>query len=79
MRARLRGRHTIITQIQCYPPTNDSEDTDKDAFYQQLQAEIDAVPRNDLTIVMGDLNAKVGSNMYCDTDVAPRMKRGEAD
>ena len=66
MRARLTGRHTNITLIQCYPSTNDGEDTDKDAFYQQLQAEVDAVPRHDLSIVMGDLNAKVGSdNMYC--------------
>ena len=44
-----------------------SEDTDKDVFYQQPQAEVDAVPRHDLTIVMGDLNAKVGRvNMRCD-------------
>ena len=67
MRARLRGRHTNITLIQCYSPTNDREDTDKDAFYQQLQAEVDAVPHHDLTTLMGDMNAKVGSgNMYCD-------------
>ena len=67
MRSRLRVRHTNITLIQCYATTNDREDTDKDAFYQQLQAEVDAVPRHDLAIVMGDLNAKVGSdNMYCD-------------
>ena len=63
----LRGRHTNITLIQCYAPTNDREDTDKDAFYQKLQTEVDAVPRHDLTIDMGDLNAKVGGdNMYCD-------------
>ena len=67
MIARLRGRHTNITLIQCYAPTNDREDTVNDAFYQQLQAEVDAVPRHDLSIVMGDLNAKVGSdNMYWD-------------
>ena len=68
VRARMRGRHTNITLIQCYAPTNDREDTDKNAFYRQLQAEVDAVPRHDLTIVLGDLNAKVGSdNMYCDS------------
>ena len=66
MRARLRGRHTNITLVKCYTPTNDREDTDKDAFYQQLQAEVDTVPCHDLTIFMGDLNARVGSdNMYC--------------
>ena len=67
MRARLRGRHTNTTLIQYYPPTNDKDDTDKDAFYQQLQAEVDAVLRHYLTIVMGDLNGKIGSdNMYWD-------------
>ena len=39
-----------------------TKNTDKDAFYQQLQADVDAVHRHDLTIVMGDLNAKVGSD-----------------
>ena len=67
MRARLRGRHTNIKLIQCYAPKNDREDTHKDAFHQQLQEEVDVIPRHDLTIVTGDLNAKVGSdNMYCD-------------
>ena len=67
MTARLRGRHTNITLIQCYTLTNDREDTNKNTFYQQLQAEVAMVPRHDLTIVMGDLSIKVGSdNMYCD-------------
>ena len=48
-------------------PQQMSEDTDKDVFYQQPQAEVDAVPRHDLTIVIEELNAKVRSdNMYCD-------------
>ena len=65
MRARLRRRHTI-TLIQCYTSTNDREHPEKDTFYQQLQAEVDTVPCHDLTIFMGDLNARVGSdNMYC--------------
>ena len=67
MSARLRGRHSNITLIQCYAPTNQREDTGKDVFYQQLKADVDAVLHHDLTIVMGDLNTKVGSNnMYCD-------------
>ena len=65
LRARLRGRHTNITLIQCYAPTYDRGDTDKDVFYQQLQAEVDTVPRHDLIIVMRDRNAKVGSDNIC--------------
>ena len=67
MRASLRGRHTNITLIQCYTLTNDREDTNKNTFYQQLQAEVGTALRHDLTIVMGDLDAKGGNdNMYCD-------------
>ena len=47
-----------------------TDDTDKDAFHQQLQAEVDAVPCHGLIMVMGDLNAKVSSDkMYCDRAV----------
>ena len=42
-------------------------DTDTDTFYQQLQAEVDAIPRHDLTTIIGDLNSKIRSdNIYCD-------------
>ncbi|VDP26760.1 unnamed protein product [Schistosoma mattheei] len=46
--------------IQCYAPTNDSNDDIKDQFYERLRSTIEKCPRNDLTILMGDLNAKVG-------------------
>ncbi|VDP36481.1 unnamed protein product [Schistosoma margrebowiei] len=45
--------------IQCYAPTNDSNDDIKDQFYERLQSVIEKCPRKDLTILMGDLNAKV--------------------
>ncbi|VDP83084.1 unnamed protein product [Schistosoma curassoni] len=46
--------------IQCYAPTNDNNDDIKDQFYERLQPIIEKCSRNDLTILMGDLNAKVG-------------------
>ena len=48
--------------IQCYAPTNDSNDRDKEAFYEQLQATLENAHCRDLLLVMGDLNAKVGSD-----------------
>lgn len=59
--ARFNSKHTKMTIIQCYAPTNEAEEETKDIFYQQLQKIINDVPTHDLLILMGDLNAKVGN------------------
>ena len=46
--------------IQGYAPTNDAEEEKKDDFYQQLQAVLDRRGAKDITILMGDFNAKIG-------------------
>ena len=62
IQARLKGRQSNLSIIQCYAPTNDSNDRDKEAFYEQLQATFENVHCRDFLLVMGDLNAKVGSD-----------------
>lgn len=47
--------------ILCYAPTNEAEEEKKTDFYDLLQATIDKAKANDLVLVMGDMNAKVGS------------------
>ena len=48
--------------IQIYSPMNDGSDEDKEAFYEALQKKIDATPLQHLLILLGDANAKVGSD-----------------
>ena len=45
-----------------YAPTSDYDDTDVEAFYEQLQEVLDETPRRDILIVQGDWNAKVGED-----------------
>ena len=58
---RLRGTPVNITIIQVYAPTTDAEQEEVDEFYDQVQAEIDRTCKQDVLIVMGDWNAKVGN------------------
>ncbi|VDO77660.1 unnamed protein product [Schistosoma margrebowiei] len=48
-----------INVIQCYAPTNNIKDGDKDQFYEELQSIIVNCLVDDLNIMMGDLNIKV--------------------
>ncbi|XP_072906368.1 uncharacterized protein [Hemitrygon akajei] len=60
--ARFKSRFQKVSIILCYTPTNNTEEEEKDLFYTQLQAVVGKVPKQDMLIVMGDLNAKVGSD-----------------
>ena len=55
MKIRMEGKHIDITLIHCYALTNDSEQESKDAFYDQLQAELESTPHHEMEIVIGDL------------------------
>jgi hypothetical protein len=51
-----------VTIINTYAPTNEKELEGKQDFYDQLQATVEAVPKKDLLIVMGDVHAKIGKD-----------------
>ena len=49
--------------VQCYAPTkdSDSDDESKEDFYSCLQSVLDKQKNKDVTILMKDFNAKIGS------------------
>ena len=57
---RVKGKLHNITLINIYAPTEDKKENIKEQFYEELQRTQDRVPKHDLTIVLGDRNAKLG-------------------
>ena len=62
IRARFDSKYCKLTIIQCYAPTNQAEDESKDEWYEQLQRAVSKVPHHDMLLIIGDMNAKVGSD-----------------
>lgn len=46
--------------IHVYAPTSQAEDKEFEAFFTMLTSTLDKVPSCELTLVIGDFNAKVG-------------------
>ena len=60
--ARFEIQTGSLTIIQVYAPNTANSEEEIEEFYNLLQATIEKAPRKDILIVMGDLNAKVGSD-----------------
>ena len=56
------GHKKSATLISVYAPTMTNPDDIKDKFYEELDAIIATVPQSDKLIVLGDLNARVGTD-----------------
>ena len=54
-------RQTYITVIQVCAPTSNAEEADVELFYEDLQDLLQLTAKKDVPFIIGDWNAKVGS------------------
>ena len=58
---RYQGKPFNITVIQVYAPTSNAEEAEVEWFYEDLQDLLELTPQKDVLFIIGDWNAKVGS------------------
>ena len=56
-----QGKPFNIIEIQAYVPTNNAEEAEVEWFYEDLQDLLELTPQKDALFILGDWNAKVGS------------------
>ncbi|KMQ89503.1 endonuclease-reverse transcriptase [Lasius niger] len=57
---RIKAAPCVLNFIQVYAPTADADAEDIDNFYSSLQTTIEKTSNREITVIMGDWNAKVG-------------------
>ena len=55
------GKYTSTVVIQVYAPTSNADKAHVEWFYEDLQDLLELTPQKDVLFILGDWNAKVGS------------------
>ena len=68
-----QGKPFNITVIQAYAPTSNAEEAEVEWFYEDLQDLLELTPKKDVLFIIGDWNAKVGSqdNTWSNREIWP--------
>ena len=56
-----QGKPFNITVIKVYAPSSNTEEAEVERFYEDLQDFLEQTPKKDVLSIIGDWNAKVGS------------------
>ena len=56
-----QGKPSNITVIQVYAPSSNAEEAEVEQFYEDLQDLLELTSKNNDLFIIGDWNAKVGS------------------
>ena len=69
-----------ITVIQVYTPTSNTEEAEVEQFYERPQNLLELTPKKDVLLIIGDWNAKLGSQeiqQQANLALEYRMKQGK--
>ena len=78
---RFQGKPFNITVIQAYALTSNAEEVEVEQFYEDLQELLELTPKKDVLFIIGDWNAKIGSQeipgVTGNLTLKYRMKQGK--
>ena len=76
-----QGKQFNIMVIQVYVPTSNTEEAEVKWFNEDLQDLLELTPKKDVLLIIGDWNAKVGSQetpgITANLALEYRMKQGK--
>ena len=66
-----QGKPFSITVIQVFTPPSNTKETEVERFYEDLQDLPELTPKKDVLFIIGDWNAKVGSQEITNRQIWP--------
>lgn len=63
MSIRLNTRPCTLNVVVVYAPTASAQDEEIDYFYKELEKALSIIPNREITLLVGDFNAKVGNTL----------------
>jgi hypothetical protein len=61
---RFKGRCRNVTLISAYAPTEDSQEVNKHAFYNQLRRECSKMHKYDMLVILCEFNVQIGIEAF---------------
>ena len=60
MTIRIKAKFANISLICAHAPTEDKDDANSEGFYELLDKNFEQCPKDEVKIVLGDFNARIG-------------------